>query len=97
AKILITSRAEVRPPLREVRSANQIFATTDDADFWWLLHPSIDRPITRSAMARGTAARDALFRLREALDADQNTARSARVESSPGSDWTVRQIRIRTS
>ncbi|WP_437932531.1 caspase family protein [Sorangium sp. So ce291] len=75
----------------------KIFATTDDADFWWLLHPPIDRPITRSTTTRGTAARDALFRLREALDADQNTARSAGVESSAGSDWTVRQIRIRTS
>ncbi|XYI03818.1 caspase family protein [Sorangium sp. So ce1128] len=75
----------------------KIFATTDDADFWWLLHPPIDRPITRSTTTRGTAVRDALFRLREALDADQNPARSAHVESRPGSDWTVRQIRIRTS
>ncbi|WP_437777221.1 caspase family protein [Sorangium sp. So ce1097] len=74
----------------------KIFATVDDTDFWWLLHPPIDRPITRSAATRGTAARDALFRLREALDADRSTARAARTESRPGSDWAVRQLRLIT-
>ncbi|WP_437586061.1 caspase family protein [Sorangium sp. So ce1000] len=75
----------------------KVFATIDDADFWWLLHPPIDQPITRSERKRDSAARDALFRLREALDADQNKARMVRVVSPPGFDWAVKEIRIVTS
>ena len=74
----------------------KIFATVDDSDFWWLLHPPIDHPTTRSLRTRSTAARDALFRLREALDADWNTTRALRPVSRPGSDWTALQFLVRT-
>jgi hypothetical protein len=74
----------------------KVFATVGDTDFWWLLHPPIDNPVTRSLATRGTAANDALFRLREALDAEQNTLRDARPMSAPGEDWTARQFRVDT-
>ncbi|WP_437777224.1 caspase family protein [Sorangium sp. So ce1097] len=86
--------AILRPGRSSAVDVIKIFATVDDADFWWLLHPPIDQPITRSARTRSTAARNALFRLREALDADRNTERAVRVISQPGSDWTVRQFRL---
>jgi hypothetical protein len=89
-------RAVLRPGRASTDDVIKIFATVDDADFWWLLHPPIDRPITRSVTTRGTAARDALSWLREALDADQHTTRAARPRSTPGSDWTVRQFRLVT-
>jgi hypothetical protein len=87
----------LRPGRASAIDVFKIFATVDDADFWWLLQPPIDRPITRSVTTRSGAARDALFRLREALDADRNTARVMSTVSKPGSDWTVRQIRVVTS
>ncbi|WP_437902728.1 caspase family protein [Sorangium sp. So ce327] len=87
----------LRPGRTRAVDVINIFATVDDADFWWLLQPPIDQPITRSVMVRSGAARDALFRLREALDADRNTARVMSTVSKPGSDWTVRQIRVVTS
>jgi hypothetical protein len=52
--------------------------------------------VPRSLVTRGTAAHDALFRLREALDAEQNTLRDARPRSAPGEDWTARQFRVVT-
>lgn len=74
----------------------KIFATLGDADFWWLLHTSIDSPVTRSLATRDTAAYDALFRLREALDAEENTLRDVRPRSAPGEEWTARQLRVVT-
>ncbi|WP_437542206.1 caspase family protein [Sorangium sp. So ce367] len=74
----------------------KIFVTVDDSDFWWLLHPPIDQPITRSERRRASAARDALFRLREALDAEKNEESRMRVVSQPGFDWTVHQILVDT-
>ena len=55
-----------------------------------------DGPTDTTREGARTAARDALFRLREALDADRSTARVARTESRPGSDWAVRQLRLIT-
>ncbi|WP_437591175.1 caspase family protein [Sorangium sp. So ce1000] len=74
----------------------KVFVTLGDADFWWLLHTSIDTPVTRSLTIRDTAANDALFRLREALDAEQNTLRDVRPRSAPGDAWTTRQLRVET-
>ncbi|WP_437836637.1 caspase family protein [Sorangium sp. So ce1153] len=78
------------------RDVIKVFATLRDTDFWWLLHTSIDTPVTRSLETRDTAANDALFRLREALDADENTLRDARPRSAPGEEWTARQIDVVT-
>jgi hypothetical protein len=71
----------------------KIFATVDDTDFWWLLQPPLDQRITRSPTF--TNPRNALFRLREALEADQNT-RAGLPAFGLGSDWAVRQIRVVT-
>ncbi|WP_437521877.1 hypothetical protein WME79_30050 [Sorangium sp. So ce726] len=73
----------------------KVFATNSDTDFWWLLHPPIDQPITRSLKRRVGAAQDTLFRLREALDADENKERAFRVVPQPGFDWNVLQIHAR--
>ena len=78
------------------RDIIKVFASVGDTDFWWLLQTSIDKPVTRAPGTRGDAAYDALFRLREALDADENTMRATRPLSAPGEDWTVRQIWIDT-
>ncbi|WP_437839849.1 caspase family protein [Sorangium sp. So ce1153] len=74
----------------------KIFATVGDTDYWWLLHTPIDEPVTRSLTTRDAAAHDALYRLREALDADENTEREVRPRSAPGEDWTARQFRVVT-
>ncbi|WP_437589435.1 caspase family protein [Sorangium sp. So ce1000] len=74
----------------------KIFATVGDTDFLWLLHRPINDPVTRSLTTRDTAAHDALFRLREALDADENDQREVRPRSAPGEDWTATQFRIVT-
>ncbi|MDC0679322.1 hypothetical protein [Sorangium atrum] len=74
----------------------KIFATVGDTDFLWLLHTPINEPVTRSIDMREEAARDALFRLREALDAEENDQREVRPRSAPGEDWTARQFRIVT-
>ncbi|WP_437528809.1 caspase family protein [Sorangium sp. So ce726] len=74
----------------------KIFATVEDTDFLWLLHTPIKDPVTRSLVTRKEAAHDALFRLREALDAKENDLREVRPRSAPGEDWTARQFRIVT-
>ncbi|WP_437984600.1 caspase family protein [Sorangium sp. So ce117] len=74
----------------------KIFATLGDTDFWWLLHTALDNPVTRSLATRDTAANDALFRLREALDAEENTQRDVRPRFAPGDGWTTRQFRVET-
>lgn len=84
----------LRPDRESARDTIKIFATVDDTDFWWLLHAPIDQPVTRSMRTRSGAARDALFRLREALDADENTDRAVRTVPQPGSDWATRQFRV---
>ncbi|WP_437841995.1 caspase family protein [Sorangium sp. So ce1153] len=88
--------AVLRAGRASAKNIIKILVTVDDSDFWWLLHPPIDRPITRSERRRASAARDTLFRLREALDADKNEESRMRVVSQPGFDWTVQQIIVDT-
>ncbi|WP_437310616.1 hypothetical protein [Sorangium sp. So ce388] len=68
-----------------------VFDLGDD----WAIRAIEPRPPDGHTMpTRDAAAHDALFRLREALDADENTEREVRPRSAPGEDWTARHFRI---
>jgi hypothetical protein len=88
-------QAYLPPERAETLDIIRIFATVDDVELWWILHPSIDQPITRSVL-RGGGGGGALGAVRDALDADVSPRDLRPAATSPGDHWTVRGFRLLT-